>query len=368
MIKSEAERIFFDMSNNRKSIKIGDRRVGPESEPFIIAEMSGNHNQSLDKAMELVEAAAGAGAHAVKLQTYTADTMTLPVRSKIFEIGEEMPLWQGKNLHDLYKEAYTPWEWHAPIMERCKSLGMLCFSTPFDESSVDFLNDLQVPCFKIASFENTHIPLLRKIAKLGKPVIMSSGMASIAELDEAVKTLKENGCSDLILLKCTTSYPASPENSNIVTIPHMQELFDVQVGLSDHTMGVGAAVAAVALGATVVEKHFTLRRSDGGPDAAFSLEPAELAALVTETKRAWQSLGVVNYGSSSESEKKAKYYRRSIFFKQALKAGSTVTAECLAIVRPAAGLAPKHYDTVLGKTLTEDVEAGTPLSWKLLKD
>jgi pseudaminic acid synthase len=239
------------------TIKIGNRLVGREHAPFIIAEMSGNHNQSLDRALAIVDAAAEAGAHALKLQTYTADTITLNVRGGDFEISDAGSLWAGKNLHDLYKQAYTPWEWHAPIMVRARAHGMECFSSPFDETAVDFLADLDVPAFKIASFENNHLPLIRKAASTGKPLIISTGMATIAELDEAVRTARDAGCRDLILLKCTSTYPATPQNSNILTIPHMSELFGCQVGLSDHTMGVGVAVAAVAHGATVVEKHLS---------------------------------------------------------------------------------------------------------------
>ena len=266
---------------------IGDRPVGPDHPPMVIAEMSGNHNQSLDRAFELVDAAAEAGAHALKLQTYTADTITLRQRGGDFQINDEGSLWAGQNLHDLYTKAHTPWEWHEPIIERAASKGMLCFSSPCDETAVDFLNDLNVPAFKIASFENNHLPLIQKAASTGKPLIISTGMASLADLERAVTTAREAGCENLILLKCTSTYPATPENTNIRTIPHLRDLFGVQVGLSDHTMGVGVAVAAVAIGATVVEKHFTLRREDGGVDSAFSLEPEELSSLVVETENAW---------------------------------------------------------------------------------
>lgn len=251
-------------------IVIGNYIVSKNHHPFIIAEMSGNHNQSLDRALAIVEAAAKAGAHALKLQTYTADTITLNVRNSEFEIQDDKSLWNGKNLHDLYKQAYTPWEWHKTIMDRANQLGMLCFSSPFDETAVDFLESLNVPAYKIASFENNHLPLIRKVAATGKPMIISTGMASIAELDDAVKAARQAGCKDLILLKCTSTYPANPINSNITTIPHMSKLFNCQVGLSDHTMGVGVAVAAVTLGASIIEKHFTLSREDGGVDSSFS--------------------------------------------------------------------------------------------------
>ena len=294
------------------TIEIAGRPIGAEHPPFVIAEMSGNHNQSLDRALAIVDAAAQAGAHAIKLQTYTADTMTLDVRGGSFEINDPDSLWSGKNLHDLYKQAYTPWEWHKPIMERARELGLICFSSPFDETAVDFLEDLGAPAYKIASFENNHLPLIKKAASTGKPLIISTGMASLGELDDAVRTARDAGCTDLILLKCTSTYPATPANTNIRTIPHLREMFGCQVGLSDHTMGVGVAVASVALGSTVIEKHFTLSRAEGGVDSAFSLEPPELAALVKESARGWQALGQVRYGPT-EAELKSLQFRRSIY-------------------------------------------------------
>ena len=261
-------------------MKLGLLEIGQHTAPFIIAEMSGNHNQSLDRALAIIDAASKAGAHAVKLQTYTADTITLDVNEGEFFINDEKSLWKGKSLHDLYKLAHTPWEWHEPIMKRAHELGMLCFSTPFDESAVDFLEKLKVPAYKIASFENVHLPLIRKVAATGKPMIISTGMATLAEIDDAVHTAREAGCRDLVLLKCTSTYPATPEHSNVLTVPHLRAIFGCEVGLSDHTMGVGASVAAVAHGATVIEKHFTLSRTDGGVDSSFSLEPDELHALV----------------------------------------------------------------------------------------
>lgn len=347
------------------SMKISHRVIGPAAPPFIIAEMSGNHNQSLDKALELVEAAAKAGAHALKLQTYTADTITLDISEGEFFIDDEQSLWKGSSLHDLYDLAHTPWEWHAPIMERAKELGMICFSTPFDETAVDFLEELDVPAYKIASFENVHLPLIRKVAATGKPMIISTGVATLAELDEAVRTARETGGRDLVLLKCTSTYPATPENSNVITIPHMRQLFGCEVGLSDHTMGIGAAVAAVAHGATVIEKHFTLRRADGGVDSAFSLEPEELRALVVETERAWQSLGKVVYGPS-DGEKKSLVFRRSIYIARDLRAGDVLNRENLRCVRPGLGLAPKYYEVLLGKRVIRDVVRGTPMSWDLV--
>jgi pseudaminic acid synthase len=343
-------------------MKIGSSNIGNDYPPFIIAEMSGNHNQSLDRAILIVEEAAKAGAHAIKLQTYTADTITLDVHSGEFQISDENSLWNGKTLHNLYKEAYTPWEWHKPIFARAKELGLVCFSSPFDETAVDFLESLDVPAYKIASFENIHLPLIRKAAKTGKPLIMSTGMASLAELDEAVKAAREAGCKDLILLKCTSTYPALPENSNLKTIPHMQELFQCQIGLSDHTMGVGVSVAAVTLGATVVEKHFTLSRAEGGVDSAFSLEPQELESLVKETERAWQSLGSIKYGPT-KAEEKSLVFRRSIYISKDVKSGEILTRDNVRIVRPGLGLPPKNLDLIIGKNVKMDLMTGTPLSW-----
>ncbi len=344
---------------------IQDKIIGTKHSPFIIAEMSGNHNQSLDRALSIAEAAAKAGAHALKLQTYTADTMTIDLDEREFYISDAKSLWQGTSLYKLYQEAYTPWEWHKPICDRCRELGIIPFSTPFDATSVDFLETLDVPFYKIASFENIDLPLIRKIAGTGKPIIMSTGMATLAELDEAVSTAREAGCKDLILLKCTSSYPAGPEDSNLLTIPHIQELFGCEIGLSDHTLGIGAAVAAVALGATVIEKHFTLSRADGGVDAAFSLEPDEMKLLVEETKRAWQALGKVSYGPS-EKEKKSLQFRRSLYVVKDMAVGEKFTPENLRSIRPGFGLAPKYYDMLLGKKVKQAVKRGTPVNWDML--
>lgn len=344
-----------------KVIKIGSKYVGGDNFPFLIAEMSGNHNQSLDRALEIVEVAAASGAHALKLQTYRADTMTLDVDGPGFQIKDENSLWKGKNLYKLYEEAATPYEWHAPIMKRCHELGMECFSSPFDDEAVDFLMSLNVPCFKIASFEATYFPLLKKVAATGKPVIMSTGMASVEEITESVNYLKEHGCKELILLKCTSTYPASPESTNILTIPDMRETFHVPVGLSDHTMGTGVAVASVALGAVVIEKHFTLRRSDGGVDSAFSMEPAEFASLSQETERAFLSLGKVTYGTQNENEERSRKYRRSIYVSQDIKKGEVLSEKNLKCVRPAFGLSTKYYDITLGKKAKVDLKKGTPL-------
>jgi pseudaminic acid synthase len=348
-----------------KQINIGNRKIGFEYPPFIIAEMSGNHNRSLDRALEIVDAAAGAGAHALKLQTYTAETMTLDIGEGDFYISDPNSLWKGTSLFRLYEEAHTPWEWHQPIFNRCREKGLICFSTPFDDTAVDFLESLEVPCYKIASFENTDLPLIRKVAATGKPMIISAGMATVAELDETVHVAREAGCNEIILLKCTSTYPATPENTNILTIPHMRELFGCEVGLSDHTIGVGVAVAAVALEATVVEKHFTLSRADGGVDSSFSLEPEEMMALVLETERAWQSLGKICYGPT-EGEKRSMAFRRSLYIVEDMKAGDVFTKENLRAIRPGFGLAPKFFEFFLGKKVVRDVKKGTPLDWEIL--
>ncbi len=344
---------------------ISDREIGRKQQPFIIAEMSGNHNQSLERALSLVEAAANSGAHALKLQTYTADTLTLDVSHGEFFISDEKSLWKGNNLHKLYQHAYTPWEWHGPIMQRAKELGMLSFSTPFDDSAVDFLETLDVPAYKIASFENADLPLIQKVAATGKPMIISTGMANLAELDETVRTIRAAGCEQFVLLKCTSTYPATPENTNVLTIPHMRKLFGCEVGLSDHTMGVGASVAAVAHGATVIEKHFTLRRADGGVDSAFSLEPEELKMLVVETERAWQSLGDIFYGPT-EAEKASLQFRRSLYIAEDVQAGTELNNENLRIVRPGLGLPPKYYDVLLGRRVNQDLKKGTALKWEMV--
>lgn len=339
--------------------------IGRNYPPFIIAEISGNHNQSLERALEIVDAAAGAGAHALKLQTYTADTMTLDINEGQFYVDDEQSLWNGNSLYDLYKQAYTPWEWHEQIIKRANSHGMLCFSSPFDDSSVDFLESLNMPAYKIASFENVDLPLIRKVAATGKPIIISTGMATIAEIDDAVRAAREVGCKDIVLLKCTSTYPATAENSNVQTISHMRELFGCEVGLSDHTMGVGASIAAVAMGATVIEKHFTLRRADGGVDSAFSLEPHELHTLVIETERAWQSLGQVVYGPGEE-ENKSLVFRRSIYIAKDIEAGEILTIENLRCIRPGFGLPPKYYDMLLGKRVNKKIKRGTPMEWKFI--
>lgn len=346
-------------------MKIADHSIGRDTLPFIIAEMSGNHNQSLKIALEIVDAAAEAGVQALKLQTYTADTMTLDIRKGEFFIENPNSLWKGRSLYSLYKEAHTPWEWHKPIFDRCREKGIICFSTPFDETAVDFLESLDVPAYKIASFENNHIPLIKKIAQTKKPILISIGMASLSELEEAVQTIRNAGCNDLVLLKCTSTYPAAPKDSNLVTIPHMIDLFNCNVGLSDHTLGIGVALASIALGATVIEKHFTIRRSNGGVDAAFSMEPDEMKLLVTEAKKAWEALGEIKYGPTT-MERKSLLYKRSIYIVEDMKKGEIFTKENVRIIRPGFGLPPKYFDTVLGKKINRTVPKGTALKFDFI--
>ena len=346
-------------------IKIGSREIGSHVRPYLIAEMSGNHNQSLDRALAIVDAAAASGADAVKLQTYTAETMTLNVMAPGFVIDDTSSLWHGRQLYELYAEAHTPWAWHAPVMARAASLGLHCFSSPFDETAVDFLESLDVPAYKIASFECTDLPLIRKVANTGKPMIISTGMASVAEIDEAVRCARVAGCRQIVLLKCTSTYPATPENTNIRTITNMRETFGCEVGLSDHTMGAGVAVASVAFGACVIEKHFTLRHADGGVDSSFSLEPQEFAQLRVESERAWHALGSITYGGTL-AESKSLAFRRSIYIAKDLRAGDVLTSENLRCVRPGLGLPPKFYDLLLGRRVNVDTQAGTPMNWQLL--
>lgn len=340
--------------------------VSRNDKPYIVAEMSGNHNHSLERALAIVEAAAQAGAHALKIQTYTADTITLNTDTPDFFISDEKSLWQGQSLHKLYQQAYTPWEWHKPIFDKCQELGIIGFSTPFDETAVDFLEELKVPIYKVASFENNHIPLIRKIAKTGKPIIMSVGMASIGEISDAVSAIRAIGDNQLVLLRCTSAYPASPADANLATLPHMRELFGCEVGLSDHTTGIGVAVASVAYGATLIEKHFTLSRADGGVDAAFSLEPAEFKALVDSVDQAWQARGKVSYGTS-KNEIDSMKFRRSLYISQDMKKGEVFQyGQNIRIVRPGYGLSPREIDQFEGRKASRDVKAGTRVTWDLL--
>lgn len=328
-----------------------------KSYPFIIAEMSGNHNQSLERALQIVDAAAKAGVNAIKLQTYTADTMTMP---GVYTIHDPKSLWNGRDLYDLYQEAHTPWEWHKPIYERAKEKGLICFSTPFDETAVDFLEKLDNSIYKIASFEVNHIPLLKYVAQTGKPVIMSTGASTLAEIEEAVNTLRENGCKDLTLLKCTSTYPATPENTNLLTIPHLKQLFDCNVGLSDHTLGIGVSIVSVALGATAIEKHFCLSRAEGGVDSAFSMEPQEMRMLVEEVNRASLALGKVSYGIL-EAEKNSRIFKRSIYASKDIKAGEVFTRENIKVIRPGDGVHPRYYENILKQTARKTIKKGTPI-------
>ena len=346
-------------------MEINKRKIGIDYRPFIIAEMSGNHNQSLERALKIVEAAADSGAHAIKLQTYTADTITIDLDEREFHISDPNSLWRGTSLYKLYSEAYTPWEWHKPIFDHARELGMIAFSTPFDDTAVDFLESLDVPCYKIASFENTDLPLIRRVAATGKPLIISTGMATVAELDETIRAAREAGCKDLILLKCTSTYPATADNTNILTIPHLRDLFHCEVGLSDHTLGVGVSVASVALGASIIEKHFTLNRAAGGVDSAFSMEPVEMTQLVLETERAWQSLGHVSYGIT-DAEQMSLQYRRSLYIVQNMKAGEVLTKDNVQAIRPGLGLPPKYLDIILGRVVKKDVVRGTAITFELL--
>lgn len=348
-----------------KEITIGKRPIGPNHPPFIIAEMSGNHNQSLDRAMELVEAAANSGVHALKLQTASPDGLTLDVDSPEFLIDDPVSPWHGRNLYQLYKEAVTPWEWHKPIFDRCNELGLTVFSSPFELSAIDLLEELDSPCYKIASFELVDLPLVRKAAATGKPLIISTGMATVSDIHDAVQAAKGEGNDNIILLKCTSSYPATAADANIATIPHLREMFGLQVGLSDHTLGIGVPCAAAALGATVIEKHFTLRREDGGVDSTFSLEPQEFVELVKESERAWASVGKVVYGGAAVEQKSLKF-RRSLYIAEAMKEGEVLTGRNLRIVRPGYGLAPKHIDVLLGRRVNQDLKAGTAMKWEYI--
>jgi pseudaminic acid synthase len=341
------------------SFRVGNTTIAVGGRPFIIAEMSGNHNQSIDRAIAIVDAAADAGAHAIKLQTYTADTMTV---KGAHTIKDENSLWKGKELYDLYKQAYTPWDWHAPIFAHAKKRNLIAFSSPFDETAVDFLNDLGAPLFKIASFENTDHGLLKKVSATGKPIIMSTGVSTLADISESVDLLRAAGSNELVLLKCTSTYPATPESTNILTIPHMREMFKCPVGLSDHTMGVGVAVASVALGACVIEKHFTLSRADGGVDSAFSLEPHELKALVVESERAWLAMGTVSY-TPSEKEKKSIVFKRSLFVVKDVRKGETFTRDHVKSLRPSTGIHTRYLDGIIGKRASRDIASGTPLEF-----
>lgn len=336
-----------------------------DSKPFIIAEMSGNHNCSLDKALEIVDAAAETGADAIKIQTFSAESMTLDLAEGEFSISDRSSLWYGSRLYDLYEKAKTPREWHKPIFERAKEKGILCFSSPFDDDAIDFLETLDVPVYKIASFEMVDLPLIRRAASTGKPLIISTGMASIEEISEAVNAALGVGCENLTLLKCTSSYPATPENTNLMTMPLLAKMFGCNVGISDHTLGIGVSVGAVALGANVIEKHFILDRGEGGVDSAFSLEPLEFKSLVDESHKAGQSLGHVHFGGT-ESEMAGRKKRRSLYIGEDMMEGEILTPKNLRRIRPGNGLPPKYFEELLGRKVGRDVEKGTPMSWSIL--
>ena len=363
--------MWWCMLGNEKpdngTIRIAGRAIGAQEAPFIIAEMSGNHNGSLERALSIVDAAADAGACAIKLQTYTADTMTLDLAEGDFFIENPLSPWKGESLYSLYEKAHTPWEWHAPIFKHCREQGLIAFSSPFDASAVDFLEKLEAPAYKIASFEILDLPLIRKVAATGKPVIISTGMASEAEIDEAVTAARQAGCHELILLKCTSSYPANPADSHLRSLPYLQQRFATPVGLSDHTPGIGAALAAVALGAVVIEKHLTLSRAEGGVDAAFSLEPDELAQLVEESRMAQRALGQVHIGPC-EHERGSLQFRRTLYVVEDIPAGTVFSTKNIRAIRPGFGLPPRHYEAVLGQKSACPIRKGTPLSFDLIAE
>ncbi len=347
-------------------ITIQGRRVGPGEPVFVIAELSANHHGRYDRAERIVRAAAEAGADAVKLQTYTADTMTLDCDAAPFRIGPGT-IWEGRTLHDLYREAHTPWEWHEPLMGLARQLGITMFSTPFDDTAVELLERLEVPAYKIASFELVHLPLIRRVALTGKPMILSTGMGNRQEISEAVAAARDAGCEQLALLRCNSAYPAPLQEMHLRTIPDMAAQYDVPVGLSDHTLGFTAATAAIALGACIIEKHVTLSRDERGPDSAFSMEPQELEAMVHAVRETEAALGEVRYGPSSP-EKPSTVFRRSLVAVADIKAGEPFTADNVRLIRPGVGLHPRHLDEVLGRRAARDLTRGTPMSWNLIAD
>ena len=346
-------------------IKLGKKTISTNHDPFFIAEMSGNHNQSLEKALKIVDAVAEAGADALKIQTYKPETMTLNISEGAFFINDPNSLWKGRSLYDLYQEAMTPWEWHEPIFERCRQNGLEFFSTPFDFTAVDFLEKINVPFYKIASFENTDIPLIRKVAKTGKPILISTGLSRIQDIAETVQAIREEGNSQIVLLKCTSSYPAKIECANLLTIKNLRETFNVEVGLSDHTMGSVVPITSVCMGATVIEKHFTISRKEGGVDSAFSLEPHEFKQMIDDVKNARKAIGEVFYGYA-EDEKKSLGFKRSLYICEDLKPGDVLNEKNLRAIRPGFGLQPKYLDKFIGKTVKKSIKKGTPLSWDLI--
>ncbi|MCG8273065.1 pseudaminic acid synthase [Aquamicrobium sp. NLF2-7] len=346
------------------TLEIAGRAIGPSHPPYVIAELSANHNGRLDTALRIIGEAKKAGADAVKVQTYRPDTITLDSDRKEFRI--EGGLWDGRTLYDLYAEAHMPWEWHAPLFEHARKLDITIFSSPFDTTAIDLLEDLGAPAYKIASFEAVDLPLIRYAAATGKPMIISTGMADEEEIAEAIEAAREGGCRELAILHCVSGYPAPPADYKLRTIPDMIERFGLITGLSDHTLDNTTAIAAVALGASIIEKHFTLDRNGGGPDDSFSLEPAEMAALCTGSRTAWEALGRVDYGRKS-SEQGNVQFRRSLYFVRDLKAGEIITPDAVRSVRPGYGLAPKYLEKVIGCTVTRNVEACTPVSMELLE-
>lgn len=344
-------------------IEINGRRIGLGYPTYIVAEMSANHNQDLRQALKIIEAARQSGADAIKLQTYTPDTMTINVNNKFFRI--KGTIWEGKNLYDLYNEAFTPWEWHAELKNHANNLGLDFFSTPFDQSAVDFLEKLDVPAYKVASFELVDLPLIKRISTTGKPIIMSTGMATLGEIEEAVITARKSGVNELALLKCTSAYPASPLGMNLRTIPHLAAAFGLPVGLSDHTLGFDVSVAAVALGARIVEKHFTLTRENPGLDSPFSMEPQEFNEMVKAIRRTEKALGRICY-DFKEQEKASRAFRRSLFVVEDMRAGEVFTSQNVRIIRPSFGLHPRYFEDVIGRRAWSDILKGTPLAWKLI--
>lgn len=346
------------------SIHIAGRRIGLDTPPYIIAELSANHNGRLETALRIIEEARKAGADAIKLQTYTADTITLDSDAPEFQIRGG--LWDGKTLYKLYQEAHMPWAWHAPLFEHARKLGITIFSSPFDNTAVDLLEDLNAPAYKIASFEAVDLPLIRYVASTGKPMIISTGMADAEEIQEAITAAREGGCKELAILHCVSGYPAPAEDYNLRTIPDMMQRFGLVTGLSDHTLDNTTAISSVVLGASIIEKHFTLNRSGGGPDDSFSLEPKELEALCRDSKTAWSALGQVDYGRKSSEQGNAQF-RRSLYFVKDLKAGEVITPDAVRSVRPGFGLAPKHLDQIIGKTLAQDTTENTPVTWSKIQ-
>jgi pseudaminic acid synthase len=348
-----------------KEIQFGSIRIGGDQPPLIVPEMSGNHNGDIQRALALVDAAAAAGAKCIKLQTYTADSITIDSKEPDFLIRDPKSPWDGANLYELYQRAHTPWDWHEALFRRAKEKGLMCFSTPFDEKAVDLLEELGAPCYKIASFENNHFQLIRKVAKTGKPVIVSTGVANLDDLYALVECLRENKVKDFVLLKCTSAYPANPADSHLRTIPHLRELFQCPVGLSDHTLGIGSAIASVALGAVLVEKHFTLDRADGGVDSSFSLDPAELKLLIEESQRAFASMGGVRY-QLTEAEKGSLTFRRSIYVTRDIRKGDSFSLDNVRVIRPGFGLPPRYLPMVLEGKAASDLKRGTALQLKHL--